>query len=142
MQAMVRVELHHASPATYQLLHSAMAAAGFSRTLTASSNGTRSHMPTGTYWTEMSADPWVILEAAKKAALSVAPNAEVVVAANGEIVYFQCPPVLMPAAPKPLGSLASVPLLRIGANNSSVATPVGLGSGLPRSLYGTLPRSK
>jgi hypothetical protein len=90
MQAMVRVELHHATEAVYQVLHFSMARAGFSRTLRSSRTGKLSHMPIGTYWTEQSADPYAVLEAAQIAALAVDRRAEIVVSLGNQIVYFQC----------------------------------------------------
>jgi hypothetical protein len=60
MQAMVRVELHHATDAVYQVLHFSMAGAGFSRILRSGRTGKLSYMPTGTYWTELSPDPYAV----------------------------------------------------------------------------------
>ena len=115
-QYMVRVEIHHADRETYERLHSAMEAESFSRTLTAASNGKKSHMPIGTYWTESANSEWVILEAAKRAALSIDPTAEIVVSGSGRLVFFNCPDCVEPT---PLASFA-----RLHALHSMPSAPV------------------
>jgi len=103
MQYMVRVEIHHKDRETYDLLHSAMEAESFSRTLTDEKTLEKVHMPTGAYWTEALADRWAVLESAKRAALPIDPTAEIVVSGDGRIVFFNCPNVL----PEPFVSFAS-----------------------------------
>jgi hypothetical protein len=99
MQAMVRVELHRATEAAYQILHFSMAGAGFSRILRSSRTGKLSYMPAGTYWTELSPDPYVVLEAAQKAALIIDRTAEIVVSVGNQIVYCQCQDAIERPAP-------------------------------------------
>jgi hypothetical protein len=82
MQFMVCVEVHHASFATYERLHVAMATESFSRILTSERTGRKRLMPTGVYWAEFSMDPWVVLEAAKRPALPIDSRADIVVSAS------------------------------------------------------------
>jgi hypothetical protein len=100
---MVRVEIHHAGLTTYERLHAAMAAESFSRTLTSAKTGSKRPMPIGTYWAEFSADPWVVLEAPKRAALPIDSSADIVVSGAGQIVYY-------PEVPKPKNLLAPLRL--------------------------------
>jgi hypothetical protein len=87
MQFMVRVEFHYASLTSYERLHVAMANESFSRVLTSARTGQTKPMPPGTYWCEFSTDPWIVLEAAKRAALPIDSAADIVVSGAGQIVY-------------------------------------------------------
>ena len=64
---MTRIELHDASYDEYQVLHRAMEAEGFERTIT-SDDGVTYHLPTAEYYRTVELTRQQVLEAAKRAA--------------------------------------------------------------------------
>ena len=62
-----RVELHGARDEEYDLLHAAMEAEGFERTITAS-DGTTYHLPAAEYYLQTQLERTQVLDAAKRAA--------------------------------------------------------------------------
>lgn len=80
---MTRVELHNASENDYELLHSAMEAQGFKRTIT-SDEGVTYHLPTAEYYRIVNLDRSQVLDSAKKAAAKTGKEyAAVVTESNG-----------------------------------------------------------
>jgi hypothetical protein len=63
---MTRVELHDATYNDYEVLHSAMAAEGFSRTITGD-NGIVYHLPTAEYYRSTQLSLEQVLESARRA---------------------------------------------------------------------------
>jgi hypothetical protein len=64
---MTRIELHDGSYDEYQILHQAMAAEGFERTIT-SDDGVTYHLPSAEYYRTVELTRQQVLEAAKRAA--------------------------------------------------------------------------
>jgi hypothetical protein len=125
MQIMARVEIHKADRDTYDRLHCAMEAESYIRTLTAEGTGEKSHMPTGTYWTEAWTDRWAAIEAAKRAALPIDPCAEITVCGEGRIVYYNCPKVVEVGPLASMFGAYSVPNLRPTDEFDFLATMLG-----------------
>ena len=82
MNYITRVELHSAVYSDYETLHSAMAQAGFQRTIT-SDNGTVYQLPTAEYSINSASDAVAVLKAARVAADKTGKrNGVLVVASN------------------------------------------------------------
>lgn len=64
---MTRIELHDADSDDYEILHAAMEAEGFERTIT-SYDGVTYHLPTAEYYRETNLTRQEVLDAAKHAA--------------------------------------------------------------------------
>ena len=113
MHCLIRVEIHHASESTYELLHQRMTAEHCSRVLTSARDGKRYHLPIGTYWTASYASVNEAIEAAKRAALPLDGKAEFAVSGDGTILFYGCPEVgnpQRPLAPRiPTGVLRKAP---------------------------------
>ena len=85
-----RVELHEATWADYESLHSLMAAQGFGRTVQADS-GVQYQLPPAEYLKISAESPNAVLEAAARAAAATGRNASVLVTEGQRLVWQGLP---------------------------------------------------